>query len=227
MADLSGLDTRDRLDGIEALRGFAANAIILFHIVWIAHVQMPSSIEIAKFHLGIGVQLFFVVSAFSLAYGYLGRLDTKERITGFYIRRLFRIMPLFYFMFFKQLLEAWFGWGVIYDATTLILNLTFLFNFSPRLLDGIVPASWSIGIEMLFYFIFPAFLMFAGRYVGAVLALLLSFLLASEWVAFMAVINGGAALHSFLSGLPFFCFGVLALHLYRSREPVPEICTGR
>jgi peptidoglycan/LPS O-acetylase OafA/YrhL len=113
----------------------------------------------------------------------------------------------------------------IYDATyplrDVLLNLTFLFNFSPRLVDGIVPASWSIGIEMIFYFIFPGFLILARYYLGCLIALVLSITAAAEWSASILVakqVNPSFAAHGFLLGMPYFCFGLLALHLYRSLE---------
>src|SRR4051812_2723067 len=117
---------RNRLDGIEALRGFAALSIILFHLIWIAHVKLPTTIDIAKYYLGMGVPLFFVISAFSLSYGYLGRLDRGEGLVSFYIRRLARIAPLLYFMLAVQLALAWFVWGVTFSPPTILLNVTFL-----------------------------------------------------------------------------------------------------
>ncbi len=221
MPNSADLASRDRLNGIEATRGFAALAIVIFHLVWIAQVKLPSTIDVLKYFLGFGVPLFFVISAFSLGYGYLGRLDRGEGIVPFYIRRLFRIGPLFYFMLVVQMLLAKFVYGVTYPLRDLLLNLTFLFNFSPRLVDGIVPASWSIGIEMIFYFILPGFLILARHYVGALIALILSITAAAEWSASSLAVkelNPSFAAHGFLLGMPYFCFGLLALHLYRSLE---------
>src|ERR1043165_1258688 len=138
---------RNRLDGIEALRGFAALSIILFHVVWIAPVSLPKTIAVLKYFLGMGVPLFFVISAFSLAYGYLGRLDRGEGLVAFYVRRIARIAPLFYFMLAVHLVLAWFLYAQSYSLWDIVLNITFLFDLSPRLVDGIVPASWSIGID--------------------------------------------------------------------------------
>src|SRR4051812_47423816 len=143
---------RDRLEGIEALRGFAALSIILFHLIWIAHVKLPTTLDILKYYLGMGVPLFFVISAFSLSYGYLGRLDRGEGLVSFYIRRLARIAPLLYFMLAVHLALIWFVYGITHSLSTVVLNAAFLFNLVPPLVDGIVPASWSIGVEMMFYF---------------------------------------------------------------------------
>ena len=211
--------SRKHLDGIEALRGFAAMAILIFHLVWVGQVKLPSTIDFLKYYLGNGVPLFFVISAFSLGYGYLGRLNNAKSLTAFYLRRLFRIAPLFYFMFAVQLIELKYVYDMVRPVRDIIINMTFLFNFSPRLVDGIVPASWSIGIEMIFYFILPGYLILARGYLGAVLCLVLSIILATEWSATVLSIkdvNSSFAAHGFVIGMPYFCFGVLALHVFRS-----------
>ncbi len=54
------------LPGIHGLRGIAALAVVLFHIVHIADVAVPRSFSFIAADFGKGVHLFFVLSAFSL-----------------------------------------------------------------------------------------------------------------------------------------------------------------
>ena len=102
----------ERLEGLDSLRAYAASAIIVFHMVHIAQVEPPSGLaSVIKNYFGFGVPLFFVVSAFSLTFGYIERLNTRADIGAFYVRRLARIAPLFYFMLVFQLLSIFASLG--------------------------------------------------------------------------------------------------------------------
>lgn len=59
----------------------------------------------------------------------------------------------------------------------------------------------------------------ARSYLGAILCLVLSAILAVEWSATMLSvkeINPSYSAHGFAIGMPYFCFGLLALHVFRS-----------
>lgn len=88
-----------RLLGIESLRAYAALAIVFFHLHGVGKVGVPEYFGFIKTHFGFGVPLFFVVSAFSMAYGYCGKLSTESTVLNYFIRRLARIAPLFYLCF--------------------------------------------------------------------------------------------------------------------------------
>ncbi|CAN5887198.1 acyltransferase [soil metagenome] len=213
---------RPHLGGIESLRGYAASAIILFHVVHLAGEATPRSLSFIGQVFGYGVPLFFVVSAFSLTYGYQGRLGSRGEIGRFYQRRLFRIAPLYYvallFTIFTHGGFAWMGENLGLVA----LNFTFLFGLFPTAVDGIAPASWSIGAEMLFYAVLPLVLMVVRGPLSAAAA--------TGMATIIAVISGvrldalpdmpGAFIqHGFLFNLPYFGFGLLACFLYRRGGP--------
>ena len=84
---------------------------------------------------------------------------------------------------------------------------TFTFNFVPRYVDGIVPASWSIGVEMVFYFLFPVILVFARNIIGSIFVLVLSLFVAGQsYMDFTAAkeLNPSFIYHGFLSAIPYF-----------------------
>src|SRR4029077_12362296 len=70
----------ERLEGLDSLRAYAASSIIVFHMVWVAHVELPRGLIFARNYFGFGVPLFFVVSAFSLAFGYMQKLRNLSDI---------------------------------------------------------------------------------------------------------------------------------------------------
>ena len=83
----------------------------------------------------------------------LGHL--RDGVAAFYIRRFFRIGPLFYFMILAYVVRGHTIYSVSYSPVHVIENALYLFNFVPDRQSGIVWASWTIGVEMIFYLIFP------------------------------------------------------------------------
>ncbi|MGH6999154.1 MAG: acyltransferase family protein [Phenylobacterium sp.] len=208
---------RPHLPGVEALRGYAAFAIVIFHVIHLTQAAVPQSLEFMKWFFGYGVPLFFVVSAFSLAYGYAGKLSEGRQVTEFYLRRLFRIAPLYYLAILAQLgVIAYLGAGQP-SLLSLLLAFGFAFNLSPSMVDGIAPASWSVGVEMLFYAIFPFVLALAATLPRAIL-LTAAFAALSVGHAFLAhklKLNPPFVTHGLVFNLPFFGFGLVAYQLLR------------
>ncbi len=113
-----------------------------------------------------GVQLFFVVSALTLAMSLKGRAAEPAPLTAFYIRRLFRIAPMFWCAIALYLLNDGFGprWGAPHglESTDVALAALFLHGFGLHALNGVVPGGWSVAVEMQFYLLLPLLLFFAN-----------------------------------------------------------------
>lgn len=148
---------QNRLSFIESLRGVAALSVLMYHLAYIPRPNLDAPVWMWKLVLvgGSGVTLFFVVSAFTLTMSMRLRSQEPQQLLGFYVRRFFRIVPLFYFWVALTWLRdrAWFG--VTQSLGTVILSMSFLFNLFPGKETGFVWASWTLGVEMLFYFFFP------------------------------------------------------------------------
>lgn len=80
---------------IDALRGFAFLGVLVHHVV--PRVDgLPRVVKQIAAAGGEGVQLFFVVSALTLFLSFDSRRGTQARpLTAFFLRRFFRIAPLF------------------------------------------------------------------------------------------------------------------------------------
>lgn len=144
-----------KLDYIDSLRGVAVTMVVVFHTS--QHVfELGSFVYFVLNFLKYGVQLFFLLSAFTLC------LSMSERHDGslnFYIRRFFRIAPLYYFAILFYWLDGWAHWPL----EDYIFNILFVHGVVPSANNGIVPGGWSIGTEMLFYLIFPLIFTFYSR----------------------------------------------------------------
>lgn len=90
LADDAVLLTRLRsFHTLDALRGIAALAVVLFHTAFIYGITPPAEGQIA-------VDLFFVMSGFIIAYRYEDDLRSRLSLGGFIRARLIRLYPLFF-----------------------------------------------------------------------------------------------------------------------------------
>lgn len=146
----------DHVAAIDALRGVAALSILIYHTVLVPnpHLPVPYGTRSLFYAGGAGVQLFFVVSAFTLCLSWHARGRRAGRVVGFYVRRAFRILPLFYTMLAITLVADWYR-GNPHRIKEVVANVLVLFNLVPGRASGIAPASWTIGVEVLFYWMFP------------------------------------------------------------------------
>ena len=181
---------RDKLDPLTSLRFFAAFGVMMHHFIPV-FVREYSSVWFWKTLIGeayCGVTLFFVLSGFVLTYNYSGgfrRLNFREW-ADFYIARFARIYPVFLLGVVAMLYWVpWTGptavtWGMV------LTNLTLTQSFVPIVryyASFNLPPSWSISVEMLFYFVFP-FAIPLLRWIGAFSrrrALVLALVLNAVW----------------------------------------------
>jgi peptidoglycan/LPS O-acetylase OafA/YrhL len=145
------------LEFIGSLRGLAGLWIVLYHAHFLP-TPNPSRPLWAGIFVDVGgmaVMLFFVISAFSLMYTYPNRLKSKRPRLDFYLHRFFRIAPLYYVTLCFYLLHDRFQLNYQHPDTSIISNLTFTFNLIPGQQTAIVWAGWSVGVEIMFYLLFP------------------------------------------------------------------------
>lgn len=163
---------------IDIVRGIAILAVVLVHVGSI--LPGLSAVPVALYTYGsLGVQLFFVASALTLCMSMKSR--SEDNWTNFYIRRFFRIAPLFYcgivFYFFWHLLVNYYETGALAlsEGDTLLAlfqNVFFLHGFSPSNFNYLVPGAWSIGAEVAFYALFPLVFMVVRKGIVPLLTLL-------------------------------------------------------
>jgi len=83
-----------KLTGIEAGRGVAATAVVLYHVArhlnWV--YGMPLLLAVFKFGHS-GVDFFFVISGFIILYVHYRDIGTPARLGHYITRRLTRLMP--------------------------------------------------------------------------------------------------------------------------------------
>jgi len=160
-----------KLKHIDSIRGIAILMVILGHIG--QEVRGLSMIPHLLTSYGqMGVQLFFVASAYTLCLSTTNRASETHPIKKYAIRRFFRIAPIYYIgilgYFLVNVFLLWNKQGIIaiptdYTFTNVIANVFFLHGFYPPANNTIVPGGWSIGTEMAFYVVFPSLFYYAKK----------------------------------------------------------------
>ncbi|MBT1704472.1 acyltransferase family protein [Chryseosolibacter indicus] len=167
------MEKRVYFKNLNALRFFAATAVIIHHVEqyknWanLPNIWGNTTID-AIGHKA--VSFFFVLSGFLITYLLLAeKAKTDEiNIRNFYIRRILRIWPLYYLivalcLFVVPLISShsMFGPSVVETNFTLITVLLLFVlpnvvrTFAPSIVGG--NQLWSIGVEEQFYLVWPLF----------------------------------------------------------------------
>ncbi len=159
-------------EGINALRFFAALAVIITHIELIKNFYSLGNSwqNTIVFNLGsLGVYFFFVLSGFLITYLLLVEKQKTNSISikKFYWRRLLRIWPLYYLIvvigFFILPYFNVFQIPYLYDqfqkhfGFNLILYILILPNLAFSIYPSVpnIGQTWSIGVEEQFYLVWP------------------------------------------------------------------------
>lgn len=212
---------RDRLlPGLLGLRGIAAFAVVLFHLVHLANIAVPPAFSFIAADFGKGVHLFFVLSAFSLMHSTEHTLHRASWAKEYFVRRFFRIAPLFYCILAIMVLwPAFKAQHLTVSLSTLLLNLTFTFGFAPW--TGIVWAGWTVGVEMMFYAILPVLLLTVrssrGLLMLVIVCMLFSFAARTELQAHyehtVSLYRYNWAYFSFAANACYFALGMYAFRI--------------
>ena len=226
-----------RLGYLDALRGVAILMVVLVHVgLELRPYGLPTvaPVRIVTEYGQMGVQLFFVVSAFSLCVAHERRSADPHRLRTFFIQRFFRIAPLYYVGILAALLlgmvqNADRGEArlvpAVFTVPGVLCNLFFIHGFVVRAY-AVVRGGWSMGTEMAFYLCFPpAFRLVAwiGRrglrplalaWVGCFAATLAFY----SWLTdgfLIAVLNSTSLYFNLANQLPVFMAGLVAYFVRR------------
>ncbi len=196
----------------------------MYHLALLPNPNLILPKWSSKFILtgGTGVSLFFLLSAFTMCLTMDNHRCSIKEVVSFYSRRFFRIAPLFYIWIFLSCIRDWYMWNYIHSIKEFLLSFFFAFNFLPSYQDGIVWAGWTIGVEMIFYLVFPFIFLFVNTTRKSIVFLLGSVFLAFFFkyltftLPYSKKILNGFYHHSFIHNLPLFAFGMACYFIYKA-----------
>lgn len=159
-----GDDRRGELLALTGLRGYAALWVLLFHLRHHLQPLVPQTLYEVCVRGYLGVDLFFVLSGFVIAYRYGGRIPGRRSYAAYVLRRLGRIYPLHLVTFLILAAVAQWGSSVGVDlgeSSYYEVDARVLYNLLLVQAWGVTnePSwnlpSWSISVEWLAYLAFP------------------------------------------------------------------------
>lgn len=161
----------ERLGFLDTLRLLGAMVVVFFH--FIEHRVSSETVK-RLYESGVGtgaVMMFFIISGFVMPFAIRRGLNVKE----FFIRRAFRLFPLYFFALAVLWLGAMSGflpyWSFMLEASpgTWIANLMIVQDFvGARPFLGV---SWTLGIEIIWYVLFFFAVAFLGKRAAPILNL--------------------------------------------------------
>ena len=149
---------------IPTLDGLRAISIAM---VWWGHLSGTPGVNFgmsfASQIANTGVRVFFVISGFLITSLLLNEQERTSRISlkDFYLRRIFRIFPAFYFYIAVAVLLVVLG-RVAVKPGDLLFAVTYLSNFHHDH-AWYVGHLWSLSVEEQFYLLWPAVVAFSSR----------------------------------------------------------------
>ncbi|SPA46613.1 putative acyltransferase [Cupriavidus taiwanensis] len=188
-----------RLDSIQALRGLAAALVVLYHsglalgganapvLNWLTHNV------IKRGH--VGVDVFFVISGFIIAWVAVLARPRPERPLGFMIRRLCRLAPPYWTMSAIHALLLNPVTPALFAASLAFLPTST--SHAPYYGYPALYVGWSLNYELAFYAAFALGLLAGRRALLVVLAVFALFTLALPWWRFGTLVADPAQGYGF------------------------------
>lgn len=190
------MQPHSRIPRLDTYRAVAALAVVYHHFYAGGNPRLNFGL--------FGIVFFFVLSGYLITNSLQG-MSLRE----FYIRRAFRILPLYYFALFAAVILRVQGdafWWVAFFLT----NIAYAHGVN----TGALSHFWTLAIEEQFYLIWPVLLLLAGRSGWLVVAGIGA---ASVLFRFVTFVPGDARFALYLWGLadPLCIGALLALAIRR------------
>lgn len=148
--------------GVHALRGVAAFSVVLVHSITLAIGRFPALEGVRYEYLGAAVDVFFVISGFIMVHSTRKWMDTKLPFRAFFVKRLVRIVPLYWFFTLFVSILATIRPGLSeYSITAEFVTKSLFFlpthTGSDFLRTTVVAIGWTLVYEFWFYLLFGIF----------------------------------------------------------------------
>jgi peptidoglycan/LPS O-acetylase OafA/YrhL len=165
------------------INNFDLLRLVLAFFVFLAHWNFLTGqhIDTSLFHLGdYAVDMFFIVSGFLIFWSF----DNDQNKKHFYIKRFFRIFPLYAFLVLLQTLFfiGFSDGSAIETVKYFLVNIFFLNFLAPSVgstlnsleIDAINGSLWTLKNEVVFYMFVPLIFMLYKKWGGYFLMILYS-----------------------------------------------------
>lgn len=178
-----------KLHSLQALRGIAVLAVLLFHMIAVERKYSAGSTLLAHeaLWLQLGVDLFFVISGFVMVLVTRNRFQQPRQLCRFLFHRIARIYPNYWIYFLLTLLVLLLQPHLV-NSSHGSSNIWLSFFLVPNEQVQLVMVAWSLIFELWFYLVFSAFLLCREKWLPTLLA---------SWALGLIIFNVLADLEAF------------------------------
>jgi peptidoglycan/LPS O-acetylase OafA/YrhL len=197
----------ERFAGIDGLRGLACLAVVAHHAYYSAgQYQWPLGLPKLLSYGYLGVEIFFVLSGFCLAYPMLDRDPASVDWWLYTKRRVRRILPGYWAVLLLLLVASWviahFRIEPFFSDRVLIVPTVRQFFYVATLIAvWFNPVFWTLTVEARWYFVLPLSVAFVRRR-GVTVLLVLTILISGAYALVEPTLPG--RLQCLLGPLPLF-----------------------
>lgn len=216
--------------GLNGVRAIAAMVVLVCHIDQFSRLF---NVEKIGFHehgmAGYAVDMFFVLSGYLITYLLLAEKEKTKTISlkKFYLRRIFRIWPIYYLAIVIAVVLIYFNLGTgprnwIFSLglyTFFSANVAYVMDLS---ISSIVPL-WSVGVEEQFYLLWPHLVKKTPHYFLAFVSFYLLFVILK--LAMYTIFSPESAAYFFMaySSLNIMCMGAIGALIVYFKHPVLSV----
>ncbi len=143
-----------QLNSIQLLRGVAAILVVAYHLSLFSgeHYKQVKLISQLFGYGYAGVDLFFVISGFVITYSTFPKNRKPPVLLKYISKRLIRIFPIYWVMVLIFWTACKLAYGAVPQADRSVVDWLMAFFLVPTHLP-IIPVSWSLSYELVFYFL--------------------------------------------------------------------------
>lgn len=212
------------IETLQTLRGLAATLILLKHAFYEVHTISPLPFDYAlSDFFRVGVDIFFVLSGFIMVYISWGQSGARAA-RDFFVRRVIRIVPTYWFYTFLLLGVAAMAPQVLAKAEFVPVDFIKSLFFIPYInsageLQPFLAGGWTLNYEMYFYALFALCLFFPPR-IG--IALLCGWFLLSVPTGFFGMEGAAPTFYSNIIVLEFLAGSLIGM-LFVNNIRLPRV----
>jgi peptidoglycan/LPS O-acetylase OafA/YrhL len=173
-----------------------------------------------------GIPLFFIISAFTLYLSLDSKVGEGKRFIKFYLRRFFRIAPLFYVLLILVAINDLITEKGLASWSNILANITFTFNLIPQYSASLFQGGWTVGVEMLFYLLLPLIFIKVNSLGRSILLFIGFYWLCQEIKPLLAAIIGENTMtstnyyyYNFFHWADIFPLGIICYLIYKHHLP--------
>lgn len=207
-------EPKPRLQELDALRGIAALAVLLFHFSVRFHELFPAAAHV-PYGLMVGhyaILLFFAISGFVIFFS----LERIDRISDFAVKRFARLYPAYWVAIAVTLGVEYLGNvpELLVPPATVAANVTMLHGF--LFLPGVDGVYWTLATELAFYICMGA-LWFSGRTdrIETIVAVWIGLHVID---ARFALLPSRVSMLLVLDAIPYFAIGIIAYRVWAGQR---------